>query len=98
MGLKLAPRPVPLVYKKKSALFLFTHSPNTTRCVAHSANDFEDDENDDEMLFINVDKLCHWLCPAVADIVRLKQRVRQFLKSASEDLQERSRGEKQLSE
>ena len=47
---------------------------------------------------INVEKLCHWLCPAVADIVRLKQRVRQFLKSAIEDLRERSRGEKQLSE
>ena len=65
------------------------------RCAA---NDFEDHDDEDEMLYIDVDKLCHWLCPAVADIVRLKQRIRQFLKSASDDLRARSKGQKELSE
>ena len=48
------------------------------------------------MVYVNVDKLCRWLCPAITDLKRVKQRVRQFLRSAANDLQ--SKGDANLSE
>ena len=42
------------------------------------------------MVYVNVDKLCHWLCPAITDLKRVKQRVRQFLRGAVNDLQSTS--------
>ena len=65
------------------------------RCAAIG---FEDDPDENETILVDMDKLCNWLCPAVADLDRLKQRVRQFLKGAADDLQARSKGEKNLSE